>query len=96
MLCKKVQIACMGSAWGRVNALCKMPIDTKQGAAPTAAAERERRAREVLEIVRALALELKSAPGELRVSLDSSLQRDLGIDSLGLAELLLRLERRFK
>jgi 1-acyl-sn-glycerol-3-phosphate acyltransferase len=32
----------------------------------------------------------------MRVSLDSSLQRDLGIDSLGLAELLLRLERRFQ
>jgi 1-acyl-sn-glycerol-3-phosphate acyltransferase len=60
------------------------------------ATDRDRIARELLETVRALALELKSVPGEVRVSLDSSLQRELGIDSLGLAELLLRLERRFQ
>jgi 1-acyl-sn-glycerol-3-phosphate acyltransferase len=73
-----------------------MPTKTKQRFEPAAAKDRDRIARELLETVRALALELKSVPGETRVSLDSSLQRELGIDSLGLAELLLRLERRFQ
>ena len=51
----------------------------------------------VLEIVRDLAKDLqprKSVP--LDVQLDSDLERDLGLDSLGRAELLHRLEREFR
>ena len=51
----------------------------------------------VLQIVHDLAVELN--PGRernLRVGLNSSLDRDLGLDSLGRAELLLRLERAFR
>ena len=73
-----------------------MPTETRQRLEPATGTDRDRLAHELLETVRALALELKSVPGELRVTLGSSLQRDLGIDSLGLAELLLRLERRFQ
>jgi len=50
-----------------------------------------------LEIVRDMAKDLqqrKSAP--LQVQLESDLERDLGLDSLGRAELLHRLEREFR
>ena len=51
---------------------------------------------EVLDIVRDLAVELRpDRERSLRVSVDSSLHRDLGLDSLARAELVLRLERRF-
>ncbi len=73
-----------------------MPTEAKQKFEPGPKADRDRLPDELLETVRALALELKSVPGDLRISLNSSLRRDLGIDSLGLAELLLRLERRFQ
>ncbi len=56
-----------------------------------AAPARER----LLAIVRDLALELHPRR-RLRVGLDSDLERDLGLDSLGRAELLLRLERAFR
>ncbi len=52
---------------------------------------------QVLHLVRELVLELHSERSQtLRVGLDSSLDRDLGLDSLGRAELLLRLERTFR
>jgi len=50
----------------------------------------------LLCIVRDLILELHPhREGALRVALDSTLDRDLGLDSLGRAELLVRLERDF-
>ena len=50
----------------------------------------------LLCIVRDLILELHPhREGTLRVALDSTLDRDLGLDSLGRAELLVRLERDF-
>jgi 1-acyl-sn-glycerol-3-phosphate acyltransferase len=50
----------------------------------------------LLEVVRQLALELHPHKEQvLPVSLDSSLDRDLGFDSLGRVELLVRLERAF-
>jgi 1-acyl-sn-glycerol-3-phosphate acyltransferase len=51
-------------------------------------------ARSVLDAARELALELHPhRRRSLRVALDSSLDRDLGLDSLGRVELLMRLER---
>jgi len=51
----------------------------------------------LLQIVRDLALELRPhTRGRLAVDLDSNLERDLGFDSLGLAELLLRVDKTFK
>jgi 1-acyl-sn-glycerol-3-phosphate acyltransferase len=53
-------------------------------------------AEEVLGLIRALALELQPGRRGLgRTSLDSSLERDFGLDSLGRAELLTRLEKTF-
>ena len=53
-------------------------------------------ARRVLESARELALELYPHRSRLlRVTLESSLDRDFGFDSLGRMELLLRLERAF-
>lgn len=54
-------------------------------------------ASELLEIVRALAEELHPHLRRTQeVSLDDDLDRDLGFDSLGRAELILRLDRAFK
>jgi 1-acyl-sn-glycerol-3-phosphate acyltransferase len=51
---------------------------------------------EVLGLIRALALELQPGRrGVGRTSLDSSLERDFGLDSLGRAELLTRMEKAF-
>jgi acyl carrier protein len=51
----------------------------------------------LLQIVRDLAFELRrNARARLAVDLDSSLERDLGFDSLGLAGLLLRVDKTFK
>src|SRR5438093_2028365 len=50
----------------------------------------------LLAIVQQLAIELHPHKhNALRVTLDSALERDLGFDSLGRMELLLRLERAF-
>ncbi len=65
-------------------------------AASDAASRIEATPQSVLEVTRALAVELhphKSA--SLEVGLDSSLEGDLGFDSLGRVELLMRLERTF-
>jgi 1-acyl-sn-glycerol-3-phosphate acyltransferase len=54
-------------------------------------------ARRVLEVTRDVALELHpEKSGRLRITLDSSLERELGLDSLGRVELVLRVERTFK
>jgi 1-acyl-sn-glycerol-3-phosphate acyltransferase len=53
-------------------------------------------AEEVLGLIRTLALELQPGRRGLgRTTLDSSLERDFGLDSLGRAELLTRLEKTF-
>ncbi len=51
---------------------------------------------ELLAVVRELALEVKpEARGSLRVTTNSRLDRDLGLDSLARSELMLRIERGF-
>jgi acyl carrier protein len=53
-------------------------------------------AEEVISVVRALALEMHPhKTGTLEVTLDSSLELDIGLDSLGRVELLMRLEKAF-
>jgi len=53
-------------------------------------------ARRLLELTRQLAVELHpERSARLRATLDSRLERDLGFDSLGRAELVLRLEQSF-
>ena len=49
----------------------------------------------VLELVRGLARELHPERGDQRIAMDSLLDRDLGFDSLGRTELMLRVERAF-
>lgn len=67
-----------------------------EGATPDRAAERDAMAAEVLATVRALVVELQPRLARsVVVSPDSDLDRELGLDSLGRAELLLRLNRRF-
>jgi 1-acyl-sn-glycerol-3-phosphate acyltransferase len=51
-------------------------------------------ARQLLEVVQGLADEMR--PSARPATLDSTLDRDLGLDSLGRVELLLRIERRFE
>jgi len=56
----------------------------------------DRRAPELLAVVRETVLDLnRETPRGLRVTLDSSFDRDLALDSLARVELLLRVERRF-
>ena len=57
---------------------------------PTAVA-----AAEVLEIVATVVRELQPRRRDIRPTLDASLERDLGLDSLGRVELVQRLERAF-
>ncbi|MBI4208039.1 MAG: acyl carrier protein, partial [Betaproteobacteria bacterium] len=49
----------------------------------------------LLDIVRQLGAELHPARGAANLTLDSTLDRDMGLDSLGRVELALRVERRF-
>jgi len=49
----------------------------------------------LLETLQALATELHRAPPARVLTLDSSLERDFGFDSLGRVELVLRVEQRF-
>ncbi len=52
---------------------------------------------QLLRVLRELVAEARSVePGQVEITLDSSLDRDLGIDSLARVELTLRLERVFK
>ena len=65
-----------------------MPTEsTPSDAAATAGA--------LLETLQVLATELQRAPPARVLTLDSSLERDFGFDSLGRVELVLRVERRF-
>jgi 1-acyl-sn-glycerol-3-phosphate acyltransferase len=59
-------------------------------------AEPERDAAALLDLVRALVIELHPRRGRrIRVTLDSYLDRELGFDSLSRVELLLRVQRKF-
>ena len=49
----------------------------------------------LLSLIQSLAQEIRPDRGEIRVTLASDLDRDLGFDSLGRTELLLRVERAF-
>jgi 1-acyl-sn-glycerol-3-phosphate acyltransferase len=49
----------------------------------------------VLDLVGSVVAELHPERSDVRLNLDSSLERDLGLDSLGRMEVLLRLEKRF-
>jgi acyl carrier protein len=60
-----------------------------------ASADREQLARALLEEVARLAVELRPQLARREIHLDSSLERDLGLDSLGRVELVVRLEDRF-
>ena len=52
---------------------------------------------ELLRVVRSLARELHPSMRHLhKITLDSDLERDIGFDSLGLAELILRINKAFK
>src|SRR3712207_8621461 len=65
-------------------------------AAGAGAVQDDAMAAEVLAVAHTLAAELQPQLGRtLAVRADSALDRDLGLDSLGRAELLLRLGRRF-
>ncbi len=55
----------------------------------------ELRASKLLEVIRETLVELRQSSRIPRVSLHSSLARDLGLDSLARVELLLRVERAF-
>jgi acyl carrier protein len=57
--------------------------------------DREGLARALLEEVTRLAVELRPALARRQIGLDASLDRDLGLDSLGRVELVTRLEDRF-
>ena len=65
-------------------------------AAPLSEIDPQEAARQLLELTRSLALTLHPHRRRtLRIALDSTLDRDLGYDSLGRVELVLRLERAF-
>jgi 1-acyl-sn-glycerol-3-phosphate acyltransferase len=71
---------------------------TQQGIDPSKPIRQDEAAaaQRVLHVVRELALELHPhLGGTLTVTLESDLDRDLGLDSLGRAELVLRLDRTF-
>jgi 1-acyl-sn-glycerol-3-phosphate acyltransferase len=51
-------------------------------------------ASQLLEIIRALALEVRPGRSQIRIGIDTDLDRELGFDSLSRVELLLRIERR--
>ena len=53
-------------------------------------------ARELIAVVSNLVRELRGTSAHLTVTLSSRLDRDLGIDSLGRTELVLRIEREFR
>ena len=69
---------------------------TEKPAPQKPARDTEQTSRILLELLRDLALELRpQRSGEMRVELDSALDKDLGFDSLGRMELLVRLEKAF-
>ncbi|MET0095005.1 MAG: AMP-binding protein, partial [Sedimenticola sp.] len=53
-------------------------------------------AQTLLKLIRELALELHPGRPVTGLTLDSSIDRDLGFDSLGRVEMLVRIEKRFK
>jgi 1-acyl-sn-glycerol-3-phosphate acyltransferase len=74
-----------------------MAEPSRNVAGDAADAARETRERDLINIVRDLVRELRGQRGKpVDVVLSSRLDRDLGIDSLGRTELVLRLERAFQ
>ena len=72
------------------DSVSSQPADQKPAREP------ERVSRILLAVLRDLALELHpQRAGSLQVELDSTLDKDLGFDSLGRMELLVRLEKAF-
>lgn len=74
-----------------------MPEQPSQGDARTAEVPHRTRERELIAVVAQLVRELR--PQRFRfldIALSSRLERDLGIDSLGRTELILRIERAFR
>jgi acyl carrier protein len=66
------------------------------GSVPRPTLQDDPRARELLGVVRETLGELRRHPvPDVRITLNSSLDRDLGLDSLARVELLLRIERAF-
>jgi len=73
-----------------------LPLVLEKAGGGSTGPSREPSAEAVLEVVQALARELQPGRKSWRaITLDSSLERDLGLDSLGRVELLSRLERAF-
>ncbi|MFL4983220.1 MAG: AMP-binding protein [Xanthobacteraceae bacterium] len=71
-------------------------VSRKRAEPPSTAAARETRERDLINIVQGLVAELRGQRATpVEVSLSSRLDRDLGIDSLGRTELVVRLERAF-
>jgi len=71
-------------------------VDTSSPVTDHKSAGELARGRELVEIVRGLVQELRAQqPSPIDVALSSRLDRDLGIDSLGRTELILRIERAF-
>lgn len=56
----------------------------------------ETSARILLDLIQSFAQELQRSAQSIRVSLDTTFERELGFDSLAIAEMLLRVEKRFK
>lgn len=74
-----------------------MRIESNHSADVRTPAKHDSPETDLLAIVRDLANELHARHGEFRdLSLSSRLERDLGIDSLGRTELILRIERAFR
>ena len=89
----------MGLSIGKKHSLHEAMIDkaTADATQDPKLHTTEHTAQQLLELVRNLALELHPhLQRTLRVELDSDIDRDLGLDSLGRAELFLRLDKAFK